>query len=127
MSKPRAVRLKEEVSQDLAALLKHQNEIKEWQAAVNRRVQSMEEAYLRETAMGNIVRGFDQDASNATFKNRNKADTREVDEKEKLFSGSSFPIFDARQKAAAAKAAAAKAAASKAASSGPATKKAKKS
>ena len=60
MSRSRVVSVKkEEVSEEMAALLKNQKAIKEWQALVKTRLYEMEDAYLRDTPFGNIVRGFE--------------------------------------------------------------------
>lgn len=100
MSKsPRASRVKEEVSADLAALIAQKKQILEWKAKVTTRLVYSEDIYLKETQMGNIIRGFDQDASIQKEKNRNR-DNKESDEKEKLFSGSSYAVWMERQHAA---------------------------
>ena len=95
---PRSARVKDETSEDLAALLKHQKQLRDWQNVVQRRIVQLEETYLKETSMGNIIRGFDQDAGLAARGERNRGrDQKESDEKEKLFSGSSYTVWLERQ------------------------------
>jgi hypothetical protein len=97
MSKsPRTPRFKEEMSDELAELLKNQRQIKDWQSAIHKRVSRLEELYLKETSMGNIIRGFDLDATQNKDKNRHK-DNKDGDDKERMFSGSSFEIYSERQ------------------------------
>ena len=101
----RSIRIKEEISEDLATLLRSKNQILEWKEAIAKRVAHCEDVYLKETVMGNIIRGFDPDSMAVREKNRGttKAEQKESDEKEKLFTGSSYPIWLERQKAAALK------------------------
>ncbi len=101
----RLVRVKEEVSEDLANLLRSKRQILEWKTTIAKRVAHCEDVYLKETNMGNIIRGFDQDASALREKHRGqtKAEQKESDDKEKLFSGSSYPVWIERQNAARAK------------------------
>ena len=98
---PRSVRVKEEMSEDLAALLKHQKQLRDWQSTVQKRIIQLEETYLKETSMGNMIRGFDQDAGGGAARgDRNRSrDQKESDDKEKLFSGSSYPVWLERQNA----------------------------
>ena len=95
MSKSPRSKVKEEISEDLAVLLKHQKQIKEWQGKVEKRISTIEDLYLKETPLGNLVRGFDQDAMIASRRNR---ENKEADEKEKLFSGSSYTVWLERNK-----------------------------
>ena len=91
----RAVRVKEDVSEEMTALLKNQKAIKEWQALVTTRLYEMEDAYLRDTPFGNIVRGFEIEGGTRSRGERG----REInDEKERLFSGSSWPVWEERIK-----------------------------
>jgi len=130
MSKsPRPPRVKEEMSEDLAELLRKQKQIQEWKETVQKRISRIEDVYLRDSSMGNIIRGFDQDASLVTTgpgpRNRHK-DNKELDDKEKMFSGSSYAVWAERQHAAAVKEASKSGGSSAAASAGPASKKARK-
>lgn len=96
MSRSRVVSVKkEEVSEEMAALLKNQKAIKEWQALVKTRLYEMEDAYLRDTPFGNIVRGFEVEGGTRSRGERG----REInDEKERLFSGSSWSVWEERTK-----------------------------
>jgi hypothetical protein len=86
-------RVKEEVSEDMVTLLKNQKQIKEWQAQLRTRLHDMEDAYLRETPFGNVVRGFEVEGGTRSRGDRG----REInDEKERLFSGSSWQVYEER-------------------------------
>lgn len=84
-------------SDDLVALLKHQKQIKEWQDAVSKRILSMEDTYLRDTPMGNIVRGFDTDGVGGTRGGGRHKEGTTIDDKERLFSSSSQAVYLERQ------------------------------
>lgn len=85
--------MKEEISEEMASLLKNQKQIKEWQAQLRTRLYEMEDAYLRETPFGNVVRGFEVEGGTRSRGDRG----REInDEKERLFSGSSWQVFEER-------------------------------
>ena len=127
MSKsPRPPRVKEEVSEDLNELLRRQKQIQEWKGAVKKRVARLEDVYLRDSSMGNIIRGFDQDASMVPGQKHRHKDNKELDDKEKMFSGSSYAVYAERVNAAAAKEAIKNGTTHAVASSGPANKKARK-
>ena len=72
-----------EKSADLIALLQHQTQIKDWSQKVNKRIFELEEQYLEETTLGNIIRGWDQDAKPINKK-------AFIEDKERLFSNSSI-------------------------------------
>lgn len=66
-----------------------QPEIKTWLREVNKKIVELEDSYLAETNLGNIVRGWDIDG-------KNQRSTRVDDKdgiKEKLFSCSSHEVF----------------------------------
>ena len=95
MSRSSRVRVKEEISEEMVTLLKNQKQIKEWQAAVKSRLFDMEDAYLRETPFGNVIRGFEVEGGTRSRGERG----REInDEKERLFSGSSWVVWEERMK-----------------------------
>ena len=73
-----------EKSAEMRALLQHQLQLKEWTAKVNKRIYELEEQYLEETTLGNIVRGWDQDAK-ATSQRKVL-----VDERERIFTNSNW-------------------------------------
>jgi hypothetical protein len=101
LKSPRPPRIKEEVSDDLAELLKKQKQVQDWQQQVQKRIGRLEEIYLKESTMGNIIRGFDQDASISSGgrdRNRHK-ENKEAEEREKMFSGSSYTVHVGRQNA----------------------------
>lgn len=72
---------------DLKELLEHQVEIKDWLQMAEQRIYELEEAYLEGTPMGNIIRGWEIDGK--PLASRPKA----VDDKERLFSNSSYQVY----------------------------------
>ena len=76
-------------SLELQALLAHQAQIKDWTIKVNKRIYELEEQYLEETTLGNIVKGWDQDAKPQQQKKVF------VDDRDRLFSNSSIRDADA--------------------------------
>jgi Histone acetyltransferase subunit NuA4 len=74
-------------SDDLKGLLEHQLQIKRWSAEVNSKIYSLEESYLEETPLGNIIRGWEIDGKPLPFKMKGQ------EEKERLFSFSSYQIW----------------------------------
>ena len=76
--------------QKLQELREYQNESKLLLNKVNKRITELEENYLSETTLGNIVRGFDIDGKNQRLKSW---DDKEQSFKEKLFSCSSYEIW----------------------------------
>jgi len=70
-------------SAEMKALRAHQHQIKEWSQKVNKRLYELEEQYMEETTLGNVVRGWDQDAKPQQQKKI------VVDDRERLFSNSS--------------------------------------
>jgi predicted DNA-binding protein len=65
-----------------------QSEIKTWLQEVNRKIVEMEDSYIAETNLGNIIRGFDIDGKDQ----KKKVDDKDG-VKEKLFSCSSYEVF----------------------------------
>ena len=72
---------------DLRDLLEQQAQIKEWLQLADQRIYELEEAYLESTPLGNIIRGWDIDGK--PMPSRPKT----VDEKERLFSNSSYQVY----------------------------------
>lgn len=66
-----------------------QSEIKTWLVEVNRKIVEVEDAYLAETNLGNIIRGWDIDGKN---QKSNRVDDKDG-VKERLFSCSSYEVF----------------------------------
>jgi hypothetical protein len=54
-----------EKSAELAEIMQHQKQVQDWTHKVNKRIFELEEQYLEETTLGNIVRGWDQDAKSS--------------------------------------------------------------
>jgi hypothetical protein len=67
---------------ELAALLEHQKEIQNWLNLCEDRIFEMETSYLDETPGGNMIRGWDLDGRPPL--------RRQPEEKERIFSGSSY-------------------------------------
>ena len=78
----------------MKALLDHQKEIRSWLRDVNRKIARLEEQYLDDTTNGNIIRGWETDARNSTS---GGSRLRGIDDKEKLFSNSSYRVWVASQ------------------------------
>ena len=77
------------VSDELKALTDHQKQIKSWLAEVEAKISTLEETYLEETTLGNVVRGWEQDGkSGPLFKLKGQED------KEKIFSSSSCSSYN---------------------------------
>lgn len=74
-------------SEELRRLLDHQLQIKRWSAEVNSKIYSLEESYLEQTPLGNIIRGWEIDGKPLPLKMKGQ------EEKERLFSFSSFQIY----------------------------------
>jgi hypothetical protein len=70
----------------MKGLLDHQKQIRTWLSEVNAKIFSLEEQYLEETPIGNIIRGWEIDGKPLPLKNK------EV-EKERLFSYSSYQVW----------------------------------
>ena len=77
-------------------MARHQKHLREWQMNVHERIEVMEDSYLKETSMGNIIRGFDQDTQPLRFKDKAAKDLES--EKERLFSSSNHSVYQERQK-----------------------------
>jgi hypothetical protein len=72
---------------DLRDLLEHQAEIKDWLQLADQRIYELEESYLESTPLGNIIRGWEIDGKPMPSR------PRTVDEKERLFSNSSYHVY----------------------------------
>jgi hypothetical protein len=84
---------KEELSEEMIALLKSRNQVKDWSSQVEKRLYEMEDAYLKETPFGNVIRGFEVEGGTRSRGERG----REInDEKERLFSASSWKVYEER-------------------------------
>lgn len=70
-------------SPDMTNLLAYQSKLQELAQRVNQRIFQLEEQYLEETTMGNVIRGWDQDAKPMQKKSS-------VEDKDRLFSNSSI-------------------------------------
>ena len=70
----------------MQALLVQRKQIRDWQVQVNARIHVLEERYLDESSLGNVIKGWDQDAKVSQKK-------LTIDEKERLFSNSSLHVF----------------------------------
>ena len=71
------------MSDEMKGLVEQQIKIKKWLAEVHAKIYKLEEAYLEETPLGNIIHGWDID-NKTNFKYKGQED------KERLFSGSSY-------------------------------------
>lgn len=79
-------------SDEMKGLMDHQKQIKAWLAEVHAKIATLEESYLEETTLGNVVRGWEVDGKAAPlFKMKGQED------KEKIFSYSSYQVFLDRQ------------------------------
>lgn len=76
---------KDELDRDIEFLTKHQQQLKLWSLAVTRRIRDLEDSYLEETPLGNIVRGWEIDGKTVPIRSRGQCD-----EKERIFSNSSY-------------------------------------
>ena len=74
-------------SADLKGLLEHQSQIKQWLKDVNSKIYTLEEAYLEETPLGNIIRGWEIDGKPLPLKMKGQ------EEKERLFTFSSYQMW----------------------------------
>ena len=85
--------VKEELSEEMMSLLKSRSQVKDWTAQVEKRLYEMEDAYLKETPFGNVIRGFEVEGGTRSRGERG----REInDEKERLFSASSWKVYEER-------------------------------
>mmetsp|Transcript_10573 Transcript_10573/g.16027 ORF Transcript_10573/g.16027 Transcript_10573/m.16027 type:complete len:130 (+) Transcript_10573:65-454(+) len=71
----------------LRELLEHQQQIKDWLRECEKRIYELEENYLEETPLGNIVRGWEVDSKPVSSR------PRAIDDKERLFSNSSYKVY----------------------------------
>ena len=72
------------LSAEMTHLLNQQKQIREWLVQVDQKIYSLETSYLVDTAMGNVVKGWDIDARPVVGR------PRVMEEKERLFSQSSY-------------------------------------
>ena len=75
------------MSADLKGLLEHQSQIKQWLNDVNSKIYTLEESYLEETPLGNIIRGWEIDGKPLPLKMKGQ------EEKERLFTFSSYQMW----------------------------------
>jgi hypothetical protein len=78
-----------QISTEMKKLLEHQYQINLWLMQAEQKIYQLEEAYLTETPLGNIVRGWGE--VEASQKAHQKS--RVTDEKERIFSSSSLKYF----------------------------------
>ena len=80
------------ISDELKSLTEHQKQIKSWLSEVQQKISTMEESYLEDTTLGNVVRGWEVDGKAAPlFKMKGQED------KERIFSNSSYSMWLDRQ------------------------------
>eukprot|EP01041_Mallomonas_annulata_P007313 gene7313-14911_t len=72
---------------ELHGLIEHQKQLRDWLVEVEKRIFELETSYLEETPNGNIVRGWDIENKSTPMR------PRQIDEKERIFSGSSYQIW----------------------------------
>ena len=75
---------KPQVSDEMKGLLEQQIQIKKWLQEVHTKIYTLEEAYLEETPLGNVIRGWEIDGKPLPLKFKGQ------EEKERLFSCSSY-------------------------------------
>jgi hypothetical protein len=76
------------VSEEMKALLEHQQQIKTWLRDVKRKIYETETIYLEETQLGNIIKGWEIDGRPPLSRVRGQCD-----DKERLFSYSSYESY----------------------------------
>mmetsp|Transcript_38779 Transcript_38779/g.77250 ORF Transcript_38779/g.77250 Transcript_38779/m.77250 type:complete len:133 (+) Transcript_38779:22-420(+) len=79
----------EPVSEEMKSALEHQQQIRTWLQDVKRKIFETETIYLEETQLGNIVKGWEIDGRPPLSRVRGQCD-----EKERLFSYSSFEALN---------------------------------
>ena len=72
------------VTDEMKGLLEQQMKIRKWLTEVHSKIYTLEESYLEETPLGNIVRGWEIDGKPLPLKFKGQ------EEKERLFSCSSY-------------------------------------
>jgi hypothetical protein len=70
----------------MKSLIEQHRQIKTWLEEVNNKIGELEEAYLEDTPLGNIVRGWEIDGKTIPLR-------KGIDEREKIFSNSSYQVF----------------------------------
>lgn len=70
---------------EIRDLIENQNEVRNYLKKVERRIFALEEVYLEETPGGNIIRGWDAEAKPINRKG--------VEPRERVFSNSSFHVY----------------------------------
>jgi hypothetical protein len=76
------------LSAEMNGLLEHKKQIRQWLTSVEQRIWELEETYLDETPMGNIIRGWEMDGKPPSFRRGN-----EDKDQLRLFSYSSYDSF----------------------------------
>jgi Histone acetyltransferase subunit NuA4 len=76
------------VSDEMKGLVEHQKQIKGWLSDVNSKIVQLEEAYLEETTLGNVVRGWEIDGSKPLAPK-----FKWQEDRERIFSLSSYQAF----------------------------------
>jgi len=77
-----------EVQELIAGLIEHKAQIQKWTVDIERKIYELEETYIEETPNGNIVRGWELDQ-----KNPNANRSRQIEDKERIFSCSSYLLW----------------------------------
>ena len=76
------------ISEELRILTEHQKQIKSWLSEVQQKITTLEDSYLEDTTLGNVVRGWEVDGKAAPlFKMKGQED------KERIFSNSSYSVW----------------------------------
>ena len=75
------------IKKRLKELQESEIEINSYLSQVNKKIVEIEESYLAETNLGNIIRGFDIDGKSQ------RSSVKNPDEREKLFSCSSYEMW----------------------------------
>ena len=76
-----------QMSTDMKKLLEHQYQINIWLMQAEQKIYQLEEAYLLDTPLGNIVRGWGDIEANQKTHQRSRG---AVDDRERIFSSSSL-------------------------------------
>lgn len=82
------------ISKDMKDILEHQQQIKTWLSDVKRKIFETETIYLEETQLGNIVKGWEIDGKPPISRVRGQCD-----DKERLFSYSSYESWTENKQA----------------------------
>ena len=82
------------ISKNMKDILEHQQQIKTWLSDVKRKIFETETIYLEETQLGNIVKGWEIDGKPPISRVRGQCD-----DKERLFSYSSYESWTENKQA----------------------------